>query len=141
LGKNFELFKDTTKTGQTAAHDLKLSPMIASVMAHIPVQSRVGPLIIDELAQRPYAMHAYTREWREIATAAGIPKNVWNMDARAGGISEADDAGAELDDIRSAAAHSQASTTVRYVRGGMGKSRKVARLRQAHRSAKNESET
>jgi hypothetical protein len=141
LGKNFELYKDTTKTGQTAAHDLKLSPMIASVMAYIPLQSRVGPLIVDELAQRPYAMHAYTREWRAIATAAGIPKNVWNMDARAGGISEADDAGAELDDIRSAAAHSQASTTVRYVRGGMGKSRKVARLRQAHRSAKNESET
>ena len=86
-------------------------------------------------------MHAYTREWRKVATAAGIPKNVWNMDARAGGISEADDAGAELDDIRSAAAHSQASTTARYVRGTIGKSRKVAQLRQAHRSGKNDSET
>ena len=141
LGKDFELFKDTTKTGQTAAHDLKLSPLIARVMDHIPLASRIGPLIIDELAQRPYAMHAYTREWRKVATAAGIPKNVWNMDARAGGISEADDAGAELDDIRSAAAHTQASTTARYVRGTIGKSRRVAHLRQAHRSAKNKSET
>jgi len=141
LGKNFELFKDTTKTGQTAAHDLKLSPIIANVLAHIPAKRRVGPLIIDELAHRPYAMHAYTQEWRKVATAAGIPKNVWNMDARAGGISEADDAGAELDDIRSAAAHSQASTTARYVRGTIGKSRKGAQLRQAHRSAKSESET
>jgi hypothetical protein len=35
--------------------------------------------------------------------------------------------------IRSAAGHSQASTTARYVRGTIGKSRKVAELRQAHR--------
>jgi hypothetical protein len=141
LGNNFELFKDTTKTGQTAAHDLKLFPMILNVLDQIPVQRRLGPLIIDEEAQRPYAMHGYTREWRTVATAAGIPKTVWNMDARAGGISEADDAGAHIDDIRSTAAHAQASTTVRYVRGTIGKSRKVARLRQAHRNPKNGTET
>jgi hypothetical protein len=63
------------------------------------------------------------------------------MDARAGGISEADDAGQELDDIRSTAGHSQASTTVTYIRGGMGKSRKVTIGRQASRAAKNETKT
>jgi hypothetical protein len=57
------------------------------------------------------------------------------MDARAGGISEADDAGADLDMIRSAPGHTQASTTARYVRGTIGKSRTVAQLRQAHRAA------
>lgn len=70
-----------------------------------------------------------------IANSAGIPKNVWNMVARAGGISEA---GAELDEIRSSAAHSQTSRTIRYVRGTIGKSRKVATLRAAHRNPKNE---
>ena len=59
------------------------------------------------------------------------------MDARAGAITEADDAGADLDEIRSTAAHSQASTTVRYMRGSLGKSRKVAGLRAAHQTAKN----
>lgn len=141
LGSSLELFKETTKTGQTAAHDLKLFPMILNVLEHIPQERRVGPLIIDENAHRPYAMHAYTREWRTVATAAGVPKSVWNMDARAGGISEADDAGANLDDIRSTAAHAQASTTARYVRGTIGKSRKVAQLRQAHRHSKNGAET
>jgi hypothetical protein len=73
------------------------------------------------------------------ARASGIPDHIWNMDARAGGISEADDAGADLDAIRSAAGHTQTSTTARYVRGTIGKSREVAKLRQAHRKARNES--
>ncbi len=138
LGSDLVVFKDTTKTGQTAAHDLKLFPMVIDILNRIPPDRRIGPLIVDETAGRPYAEHAYARDWRTVARAAGVPDDVWNMDARAGGISEADDAGAELDDIRSSAAHSQASTTARYVRGTIGKSRKVAKLRQAHRTGKNE---
>ncbi len=134
LSAEFEVYKQTTKTGAIAAHDLKLCPLIMRIIALVPADRRVGPIIMDETAGRPYAEHAYAREWRAVAEKAGIPKGVWNMDARAGGISEADDAGADLDDIRSAAAHSQVSTTARYVRGTIGKSRKVARLRVAHRA-------
>ncbi len=134
LSADFELYKQTTKTGAIAAHDLRLCPLTMKMIALVPADRRVGPIIIDETAGRPYAEHAYAREWRAIAEKAGVPKGVWNMDARAGGISEADDAGADLDDIRSAAAHSQVSTTARYVRGTIGKSRKVARLRAAHRA-------
>jgi hypothetical protein len=133
ISADMTIIKETTKTGADVAHDLKLCPIVQSVLSKIPNSSRVGPLIIDETAGRPYAEHAYAREWRVIARAAGIPDDVWNMDARAGGISEADDAGADLDSIRSAAGHTQASTTARYVRGTIGKSRKVAELRQAHR--------
>ena len=61
----------------------------------MPTSARVGPVIIDETAGRPYAKHAYAREWRTIARMAGIPDGVWNMDARAGAITEAEDAGAE----------------------------------------------
>jgi hypothetical protein len=128
----FEIYKETTKTGAIAAHDLKLCPLVIKVVGMVPADRRVGPLIIDEEAGRPYAEDAYAREWRIIADAAGIPKDVWNMDARAGGISEADDAGAALDDIRSQAAHAQAATTARYVRGTIGKSSKVANLRAEH---------
>lgn len=137
LGERLQLVKDTTKTGQTAAHDLTLCPIVMKVLAPIPTDRRIGPPISDPVSGRPYAEFVYTREWRRVATAAGIPKHIWNMDARAGGISEADDAGAELDHIRSAAAHAQSSTTARYVRGTIGKSRKVAELRLAHRASRN----
>jgi hypothetical protein len=125
--------KATSKTGAIAAHDVNLCPHVLQVLAHIPVANRVGPLIIDEVAGRPYAEDAYQREWRKVARLAGIPDYVWNMDARAGAITEAEDAGADLDMIRSAAAHSQASTTARYSRGAVGKSRTVAQKRVALR--------
>ena len=127
--------KDTTKTGATVVADLKLCPLVMNVLALIPADKRVGPLIIDEKAGRPYAEDAYAREWRIVARAAGIPDHIKNMDARAGAISEADDALAPLDDIRSSAGHSLASTTARYVRGTEGKSKHVAELRQLHRAA------
>lgn len=134
ISDDLVVVKETTKTGAVVAHDLKLCPLVLDLLSKVPADRKVGPVIVDETAGRPYAEHAYAREWRIIARAAGVPDRVWNMDARAGGISEADDAGADLDAIRSAAGHSQSSTTVRYVRGTIGKSRKVAELRQAHRN-------
>ena len=137
LAADLVVRKATTKTGAFAAHDLKLCPIVLRLLDLVPLNRRVGPLIVDETAGRPYAESAYGREWRIVARAAGVPDHVWNMDARAGAITEAEDAGAELDLIRSAATHAQVSTTLRYSRGAVGKSRKVAELRQAHRSAKN----
>lgn len=126
--------KDTTKTGATVVADLNLCPLVMRVLALIPQDKRVGPLIIDENAGRPYAQDGYAREWRVVARAAGIPDHIKNMDARAGAISEADDALAPLDEIRSTAGHAQASTTTRYIRGTTGKSKHVAELRQLHRA-------
>lgn len=128
--------KATTKTGAFAAHDLGLCPLVMNLLDCVPPQRRSGPLIIDEVAGRPYAESAYGREWRVVARAAGLPSQVWNMDARAGAITEAEDAGADLDHIRSAAAHAQTATTQRYSRGALGKSRRVAELRLAHRAAR-----
>lgn len=131
--------KETTKTGALVSHDLSLCPMTLALLATVPAAAKVGPLIIDENAGRPYAKDAYAREWRVIARAAGIPDEVWNMDARAGAITEAEDAGADLDEIRGAIGHTQASTTARYSRGAVGKSRTVAKLREAHRAGRNDS--
>jgi integrase len=136
LGEEFVLRKATTKTGAFVAHDLKLSPLVMGLLDSVPVERRRGPLIVDEKAGRPYAEAAYSREWRIIARAAGIPGHIWNMDARAGAITEAENAGADLDQIRSAAAHTQMSTTQRYSRGALGKSQAVAKLRVAHRHAR-----
>jgi hypothetical protein len=128
--------KETTKTAAIVAHDLKLCPLVIEVIACIPAAVRVGPLIIDEATGRPYAEHAYAPEWRAVARKAGIPDNIWNMDARAGAISEADDAGADPDAIRSTAGHTRIETTARYIRAPTEKARQVARKRQALRAAK-----
>lgn len=129
--------KETTKTGALIATDLTLCPLVRELLDLVPPERRVGPLIVDETAGRPYAEWAYAREWRVVAEAAGIPREVWNADARAGAITEAEDAGAELDAIRGAVGHTQASTTQRYSRGALGKARAVAKLRAAHRAARN----
>jgi hypothetical protein len=127
--------KVTSKTGAIAAHDLSLCPHVQAVLAYVPPEKRIGPVVADETAGRPYAEDAFAREWRIIARAAGIPDHVFNMDARAGAITEAEEAGADLDHIRSSAAHSQISTTVRYSRGAVGKSRTVAQKRAELRAA------
>lgn len=138
LGSDLVISKETTKTGALVSHDLKLLPSVMELLDKVPAGQRIGPLVVDETAGRPYAEFAYARDWRVIARAAGIPDSVWNTDARAGAITEAEDAGADLDTIRGAVGHSQASTTARYSRGAVGKSRVVARKRIAHRSGENE---
>ena len=138
ISADLQLRKETTKTGAMVSHDLRMAPLVTRVLAYVPPDRRVGPVIVDETCGRPYAEHAYGREWRKLADLAGVPRQVWNMDARAGAITEAEDAGADLDTIRGAVGHTQASTTARYSRGATGKSRKVAELRSAHRAAKND---
>ena len=62
--------------------------------------------------------------------ARGIPKKVRNMDARAGTASEADEAGATLDDVRSMMGHSDSKTTLRYIRNNvLAQSRRAATAR------------
>jgi integrase len=138
ISDRLEVRKETTKTGAIVAHDLSYCPIVVGLLDKVPPKRRIGPLIIDEKAGRPYAGDAYGREWRIIARAAGIPDYIWNMDARAGGVSEADEAGADTDSIRAQTGHTQSSTTERYKRGGnIEKSRKVLELRIAYRNAKN----
>lgn len=136
IGANLSFSKATTKTSAIVSHDLTLCPMTLELLELVSVEARVGPLIVDETASRPYAKDAYAREWRAIAKLAGIPDTIRNMDARAGAITEAEDAGADLDEIRGAVGHTQASTTARYSRGAIGKARSVAEKRIAFRTAK-----
>jgi hypothetical protein len=73
----------------------------------------VGPLVIDERSGLPYAKYAYARRWREFADAAGLPKEIWNRDYRAGGVTEGSDAGAEIKDVSKQAAHSSPNFTAK----------------------------
>ena len=76
----------------------------------------------------------FRRFWRIVATDAGIPVHVRNMDTRAGAISEAADAGVALEDIRHAATHSDVKMTARSSRGSEDKIARVMATRAASRN-------
>jgi integrase len=130
IDMNWQINKRTTKTGAVVAHDLTLAPLSMKILATIPETRRHGPLIIDEKSGRPYAQNSFQVEWRKIANAAGLPKSLWSADARAGAATEASEAGGNLDDIRETMGHSDARTTLRYVRGKkLSQSKRIAALR------------
>jgi len=130
----------TSKRQKMIEPDLTLMPMVieelqtiygfAGDRATLPAS---GPMIVCDRTGRPWTAHYFRQRWREIARAVGVPDDVWNMDSRSGGISEATDAGAQLEDVRHAATHSNIATTQRYSRGGADKAAKVQKLRVVHR--------
>jgi hypothetical protein len=61
------------------------------------------------------------RWFRQIARTAGILDDVWNMDTRAGGATEADEAGAALEAIQGSLTHAKDGSTLRYLRRGRSK--------------------
>jgi len=117
--------KTEDSTAVEVSFDLSVCPMVTEELAMIPMEKRIGPLIIKELNGRPYDHDDFRKQWRRDAEAAGVPKAVWNRDIRAGGVTEGDEAGASRDDRRKVAGHAKEETTMKYERG-------VASL-QAHR--------
>lgn len=129
----------TSKKDKPLEVDLTLAPMVMEelqILAHYDPGAKAGAVIVCETTGRPWIAGEYRRKWRMIANRAGIPKSVKNMDSRAGGISEATDAGAELEHVRHAATHSNISMTQRYSRGATEKIANVMQLRSAHRNKK-----
>lgn len=128
------LSKTHTKTGAHVEFDLKLYPAVLEEIDLVPREKRVGPTIISEHTGEPYKHRTFTQTWRKIANKAGVPNSVWNMDARAGAISEAYDAGAGETDVMKHAGHKNRQTSARYNRGTLEQTSRVARLRLAKRS-------
>jgi integrase len=127
------------KTSDTSearvAIDLRECPMVVAELAHVPETKRTGPLIIDPKTGLPYIHRTMRDAWRKDATAAGLLRSVWNRDLRAGGVTEARDAGAPTDDIAKTAGHSDARTTARvYDRAALEAARRVTRARVGHRN-------
>lgn len=129
------LRKVHTKTGFAVEHDLKLHPTVLEEIALIPEERRVGPMLISESTGEPYKHRNFTQRWRLIANAAGIPKTIQNMDARAGAITEAYDLGAAETDVMKSAGHKNRQTSARYNRGTIEQTSRVARMRMEKRTA------
>lgn len=130
------LRKDTVKTGQGAGFDLKMYPMLMAELMRVPVDKRVGPMIISENTGMPYTANTYRTQWRIIADLAGLPKEIQNRDSRSGSITEATDANAGLEIVRHHSTHKNASMTARYSKNTIQKTSEVARLRVAARNEK-----
>lgn len=124
----------TSKRQKAIEAPLGLAPMVMEELALLGTLPERGPVIVSERTGRPWQTQVFRKVWRDVATAAGVPKDVRNMDTRAGAISEATDAGAELEHVRHAATHSDISMTQRYSRGSEDKIANVMTLRAAHRN-------
>lgn len=132
IDDNLILRHTTSKRLKDIEIDLKLAPMVMEELAH-EGRKASGPVIVCEDSALPWDANWFRQVWREVATAAGVPKKVRNMDSRAGAITEATEAGADLEAIRHAATHGDIQMTQRYARGGVEKTAKVMELRAAHR--------
>lgn len=117
--------------------DLAEYPMLVEAMARAAQGTPAAPLILDERTGLPYAEGSYGKRWREIADAAGLPRNIWNRDFRAGGVSEGEDSGAAMTDLAKHAAHADPNFTAKlYGRGYLEAARRVAKSRVKHRGNK-----
>lgn len=127
----------TSKRGKLIEVDLKLAPLVMAEFTRIlesGVTPAPGPMIVSETDGLPYINYQFRRLWRMVADKAGVPKHIKNMDSRAGAISEATDAGADIEKVRHAATHSNSSMTQRYSRGSAEKTAEVMELRAKHRA-------
>jgi hypothetical protein len=115
--------------------DLKAYPMVVEELARMPATGRSGPLIVNPRTGLPYRHEYFRVLWHKCAVEAGIPRSIWNRDLRAGGITEARQAGAPTDDVAKTAGHASKRTTAKvYDRDTMEAARRVARARVAHRN-------
>jgi hypothetical protein len=131
------LFRMTTsKTGAPALFDLTRLDMLWPLLQMVPQAERTGAIVTGDEGH-PIRERSYRKWFREIARTAGVPDNVWNMDARAGAVTEALESGAQLEDVQRAATHSHSATTLGYERrvessiSAIATARKKARLNEA----------
>jgi hypothetical protein len=75
----------TTSKNQTAAvFDVTAYPLFTRALQLVPEAERRGPLVVDE--DGPQSDADTTDLYRDIANAVGVPRAVWNMFARHGGV-------------------------------------------------------
>jgi hypothetical protein len=124
----------TSKTSTAAVFDVTAYPLFQKALAAVPEIERKGPVVVDD-GGLPLRRRHYQDLYREIADAAKVPVEVWNMRARHGGATEARQAGVDLADVAEHAQHSDLNTTRKhYIVPSVETSRRVAKARVAHRN-------
>lgn len=132
-GWRWRMKTSKSKYRATATFDLTLYPLLFPLLEAVPHGERRGPIVYGENGE-PIRYTTYRKRFRRIARAAGIPDEVWSMDARAGAATEAEEAGVEIAKIRDVLTHSESRTTARYIRRQERAIADVARARSRMRS-------
>jgi hypothetical protein len=128
--------KTQRTTGRDVAVDLSLCPLVLQELQHVAPGARVGPIILDPSTGLPWEQRKYRKTFQRIAAAAGWPPEIWPRDIRAGGISEARDGGAAIDDAARLAGHTDPRTTARvYDRSVLEATRRVSAARVRFRGS------
>ena len=149
-----------TKSGRVPrTFNLAVVPKLLGLLEHTPPELRVGPVIIAERQPQerprnpltkkfsawpdgsmpdphaairlPWRERHYATKFREIARAAGMPDDVWSMDMRAGGATEADAIHGISDrELQDAGGWKDPRTRDRYRRQKSRNAQNVVKLRQ-----------
>ncbi|MCZ6448806.1 MAG: integrase [Alphaproteobacteria bacterium] len=130
------LRKDTIKKDVPVEHDLRKCPLVLQEIERIPPERRIGPMIISERTGEPYKHKKFSEAFARVRKAAGVPSNIWNMDSRAGAISEAYDGGASETEAMKMAAHQDPKMSQRYNRGSLEQSNRAHDRRLEERKRK-----
>lgn len=135
--ENVPGFKWRTKTSKSkyraaAVFDLTAYDLLYPLLERVPLAERHGAIVKGEHGL-PIRYRTYAKTFRKIAEVAGIPFEVKSMDARAGGITEAEEAGAPLEHIQAGATHEDKKTTLRYIRR---QSKKIAALAEVRKQSR-----
>ena len=131
----------TSKSKYRAGQEFLLTnyELLFPLLEAVPHAERQGAIVKGEHGL-PVRQSSFGKWFRQIARAASIPDDVWNMDARAGGATEADEAGADIGLISSGLTHTNVQMTQRYIRGGRSarKTTALAEARKRKRAAEQE---
>lgn len=133
-GWRWRMKTSKSKYRTAAEFDLSVYSLLYPLLEAVPHEERVGAIIKGEHGL-PVRERSYRKWFRQIARAANIPDEVWSMDSRAGGATEAEEAGAAIDAIQGALTHSKKDTTLRYLRQNKTKIATVADARNRKRVA------
>ena len=125
----------TSKTAQFVEHAIDKCELVMMCLEKLTKMDPDRP-VACRTDGSPWTGHRdFGKHWRAYANKADIPTDVWNMDNRASGITEATAAGAAHDDLASGAAHASKSTTRKiYIRGAREISERVQSKRQSSRT-------
>jgi hypothetical protein len=125
----------TSKSKYRAAveFDLSIYDLLLPLLEQVPAAERQGAIVKGEHGL-PIRYRTYVKTFRKIARFAKIPDEVWNMDARAGGAGEADEAGVDIGMISAGLTHTNQQTTVRYIRKRAKKIVTIAEARKLSRT-------
>ncbi len=123
----------TSKTGTPARFDLTTMGLLWPLLQAVPQAERHGAIVKGHDGQA-IRENRYRKLFRQIANVAGIPTSVWSMDSRAGAITEALEAGANIETVARAATHSKALMTERYERRNESSITEIVAVRKANRA-------